>query len=98
MGMTNPPDDLSENGRLRRALRGLVDKLDEIAADPEFKTVWALSHSHSHSHSHGLAYHGPNWVEALAAARTALDAPKAQVTEASRKPKDRLPAKMALGH
>jgi hypothetical protein len=66
MGMTNPPDDLGGDGRLRRALSRLVDKLDEIAADPEFKTVWALSHSH------GLVYHGPTWVEALAAARAAL--------------------------
>jgi hypothetical protein len=68
MGMNNPLDDLREDGQLRRALRGLVDKLDEIAADPEFKTVWALSHSH------GLSYHGPTWVEALAAARAALSA------------------------
>jgi hypothetical protein len=48
------------------ALKGLVDRLDEIAAHPEFKSVWTL-------HAvHGGDYRGPNWVDALERARSAL--------------------------
>jgi hypothetical protein len=51
---------------VRAALKGLVDKLDEIAAHPAFKGVWTLYHVH------GGVYDGPNWVEALERARKAL--------------------------
>lgn len=51
---------------VRAALKGLVEKLDEIAAHPAFKGVWTLYHVH------GGVYDGPNWVEALERARKAL--------------------------
>ena len=51
---------------LREALRGLVDRLDLIAADHEFQGVWTLHMIH------GGIYSGPNWVDALARAREAL--------------------------
>jgi hypothetical protein len=57
-------------GRMRElneALEGLVNRLDEIAADPEFKSVWTLHHVH------GGDYRGPTWVDALAKARAALN-------------------------
>jgi len=51
---------------LREALQGLVDRLDEIAANDEFKSVWTLHHVH------GGRYAGPTWVDALERARAAL--------------------------
>jgi hypothetical protein len=58
--------------RTQAALEALVDRLDEIAADPEFTSVWTFYHIHD------MRYRGPNWVEPLEAARALLqggDAP-----------------------
>ena len=52
--------------KLEAALGGLVERLDEINAHPEFKSVWTLHHVH------GGRYSGPNWVEPLEAARAVL--------------------------
>ena len=52
--------------KLREALQGLVDRLDEISADPEFRSVWTLHMVHVGN------YRGPNWVDALERARAAL--------------------------
>ena len=79
--MTEPKDALAvvnqlleDQARARRALpnvidalRGLVDRLDEISAHPAFQSVWTLHHVH------GGVYDGPNWVEALERARKALE-------------------------
>ena len=51
---------------LREPLQDLVDQLDLIAADPEFKSVWTLHIIH------GGYYSGPTWVDALERARQAL--------------------------
>ena len=60
-------DDLRDkNARLAQALNGLVDRLDETNASPEFKSVWTLHHVH------GGRYAGPTWVDALERARAAL--------------------------
>ena len=51
---------------LRAALKGLVDRLDEIHADPRYESVWASYMIH------GGRYNGPTYVEELARARAAL--------------------------
>lgn len=53
---------------LRGALQGLVDRLDEIHADPAYKTVWTIHQIHVGP------YRGPTYVEELARARAALKA------------------------
>ena len=57
----DPPVD-----EVRAALQGLVDRLDEIHADPAYKSVWTSYYVH------GGRYDGPTYVEALARARAAL--------------------------
>jgi hypothetical protein len=57
-------------GEVIRALRALVEKLDEINAHPAFKSVWTLHHVH------GGVYDGPNWVTELERAKKALEALK----------------------
>ena len=56
----------AHNAELVAALEGLVNRLDEINAHPEFKNVWTLHHVH------GGRYAGPTWVEPLEAARAVL--------------------------
>jgi hypothetical protein len=51
---------------IEKALRALVDRLDEIVADPAFKSVWVINQIHAGP------YRGPNWVDALDRARAAL--------------------------
>ena len=69
VGLDSTVDALveAETARLRAALEGLVNRLDEIAADPDFRSVWTLHYVH------GGDYRGPTWVEALARARAALE-------------------------
>jgi hypothetical protein len=55
-----------ETTRLREALQGLVDRLDEIHANPAYKSVWTVNQLHAGP------YTGPTYVEALARARAAL--------------------------
>jgi hypothetical protein len=55
-----------EAERLRRVLKALVDRLDEIVASPDYNSVWVLAHVH------GFVYRGPNWVDVMKAARAAL--------------------------
>ena len=50
----------------REALQNLVERLDEIHAHPEFKSVWTMYAVH------GGQYRGPTWVDALEAARVVL--------------------------
>ena len=56
----------AENERLREALTALVRRLDEIADDPDFKTMQTVFHTH------GFKYGGPSWAEPLKAAHEAL--------------------------
>jgi hypothetical protein len=51
---------------LREALEGLVNRLDEIHADPAYKSVWTVHQIHVGP------YRGPTYVDALARAREAL--------------------------
>ena len=51
---------------LHEALAGLVDRLDEIHADPAYKSVWTIHQIHVGP------YCGPTYVEALKRARAAL--------------------------
>ena len=62
------PDSEDVIERLREALQGLVDRLDEIHADPAYKSVWTVNQIHVGP------YTGPTYVEALARARAALKA------------------------
>jgi len=57
---------LAEIEQLKAALQALVDKLDEIHADPRYKSVWTSYMIH------GGQYHGPTYVDELARARAAL--------------------------
>lgn len=57
---------IDELERVREALKGLVDRLDEIHADPVYKSVWTVNQIHAGP------YTGPTYVEALARARAAL--------------------------
>lgn len=52
--------------KLEAALNGLVERLDEIHADPAYKSVWTIHQLHAGP------YQGPTYVEALARARAAL--------------------------
>jgi hypothetical protein len=65
-GMREDEVKLGATGELRAALQGLVDRLDQIHADPAYKSVWTSYHVH------GGRYDGPTYVEALARARAAL--------------------------
>lgn len=63
------PDSEDVIERLREAnaaLQSLVDRLDEIHADPAYKSVWTSYMIH------GGRYEGPTYVDALARARAAL--------------------------
>ena len=56
--------------KLEAALGGLVQRIDEIGNDPDFKTMQTVFYTH------GFKYGGPSWAEALEEARAALkDAP-----------------------
>lgn len=48
------------------ALRALVSRLDEIHADPAFKSVWLINQLHAGP------YRGPTYVAELERARAAL--------------------------
>jgi hypothetical protein len=48
------------------ALKGLVDRLDEIHADPAYESVWTVHQIHMGR------YRGPTYIDALARARAAL--------------------------
>jgi hypothetical protein len=52
--------------RVREALQRLVDRLDQIADDPDFKTMATLYYTHLGD------CRGPNWADALKEARAAL--------------------------
>jgi hypothetical protein len=52
--------------KLEAALKGLVDRLDEIQDAPAYKSVWTSYMVH------GGRYDGPTYVEALDRAREAL--------------------------
>jgi hypothetical protein len=56
----------AENARLREALQGLVDRLDEIHAHPAYNGMI------SSYHVHGGVYDGPSWEEPLERARAVL--------------------------
>lgn len=57
----------ADNARLRGALDKLVNKLDAIAADPQFTGVFVTAHARS-----GVQYQGPNLVQEIKQARAAL--------------------------
>jgi len=69
VGMDSTVDALVEarTAPLRAALQGLVDRLDEIHADPAYQSVWTSYMIH------GGRYQGPTYVDALARARAALN-------------------------
>jgi hypothetical protein len=50
----------------RQTLKALIDKLDVIAADPQFQSMAVMSYIH------GVQYTGPNWATELAAAKAFL--------------------------
>jgi hypothetical protein len=52
---------------LQKALSGLVNKLDEVEASPEYKGVWGLYYVH------GGKYSGPQYGDERDAAREALN-------------------------
>jgi hypothetical protein len=58
--------DAEEKARLQPALKRLVDKLDLIGEDPQFRSVWTMHKVH------GGNYTGPTYVEELKEARAAL--------------------------
>ncbi len=58
--MSTPPADLVA------ALQGLVNKLDLVAADPQFQSMAVMALIH------GQTYGGPNWAKELAAAKALL--------------------------
>jgi hypothetical protein len=70
---------------IEQALRALVDRLDEIHADPAFKSVWVVNQIHAGP------YRGPTYVDALARARAALS-PATTSPEASSPPGSAPPA------
>ena len=57
---------MTQAERLREALQALVEKLDEIAADRGFQSIFTLYAVH------GGDYRGPNWLDALSRARAVL--------------------------
>ena len=61
-------DEHEYHEEMRAALEGLVNRLDEIHADPAYKSVWTSYYVH------GGRYRGPTYVDALARARAALEA------------------------
>jgi hypothetical protein len=52
---------------VRKALKDLIDRLDEIHADPVYKSVWTIHQLHVGP------YRGPTYIEELARARAALE-------------------------
>lgn len=54
------------NDEVREALAALVKRLDEIHADPAYKSVWVINQLHAGS------YTGPTYVDALVRAREVL--------------------------
>jgi hypothetical protein len=56
----------AENERLREALKALVQRIGEIANDPDFKTMQTVYCTH------GFRYGGPSWAEPLKAAQAVL--------------------------
>lgn len=52
-----------------KAARALVARLDEVHEHPAYRAVWTIAQMHLGP------YDGPTYVDALAALRTALDAP-----------------------
>jgi hypothetical protein len=68
VGLDSTVDKLVEakTARLTEALRALVDRLDEINADPVYQSVWVVNQIHAGP------YCGPTYVEALDRARAAL--------------------------
>lgn len=56
----------AEYTKVRDALAGLVGRLDEIHADPAYRSVWTMSQIH------GGPYNGPTYTAELASAREAL--------------------------
>lgn len=57
---------IEERNALRGALAALVRRLDEIHADPDYISVWAIAQVHRG------AYAGPKYDVELEAARAAL--------------------------
>jgi hypothetical protein len=58
----------AQNAELVAALKGLVNRLDEIHDDPGYRSVWTTSQMHIGP------YRGPTYVDALDNARAALAA------------------------
>lgn len=56
----------AEYVKVRDALKGLIDRLDEIHEDPAYKSVWTVHQIHVGP------YRGPTYVDAVARAREAL--------------------------
>ena len=54
---------------LRDAAQALVVRLEEIAADKQYESVWVLYHVH------GGRYTGPNYTAELAALKEVLEEP-----------------------
>ena len=65
--MPGHDDPEAEIERLNEALAELVNRLDEIHADPAYQSVWTIHQIHAGP------YRGPTYVEALARARAALE-------------------------
>ena len=57
---------VANNDALRAVLEGLVDRLEEIHADPAYQTVWTVNQIHAGP------YRGPTYAEALARAKAEL--------------------------
>ena len=57
---------MAQNERLRKALEGLISKLDEIHGNSAYKGVWEISQIHCGP------YRGPTYTEELQRARAAL--------------------------
>ena len=57
----------AEYVKVRDALKQLIDRLDQVHADPAYKSVW------TQYHNHGGRYAGPTYTEALAKARKVVE-------------------------
>jgi len=58
---------MEENTRLRVALRGLIERLDYVHADPSYKSVWMINQAHVGP------YTGPTYAVDLEKARHTLE-------------------------